>query len=121
METCIECGGKLFGRSDKKFCDSNCRNAYHNEKSRPIINQVRQINRSLVNNRSIIENLANEGVQKVSLKVLRTLGFEVNLFTARKIDESAEEIFFIYDQAFQIRGEDLVILMADDKHFRATG
>ena len=26
---CLECGDVLYGRSDKKFCDATCRNAWH--------------------------------------------------------------------------------------------
>ena len=27
---CLQCGATIHGRPDKKFCDSVCRNAYHN-------------------------------------------------------------------------------------------
>ncbi len=121
MEKCIECGCKLVGRSDKKFCDSNCRNAYHNEKSRPIINQVRKINRSLATNRSILENLALEGVDQVALKILRTLGFNENLITARYKDEKGEEILCIYDQVFRLNLDEIVILTEGTGNFRPTG
>lgn len=121
MEKCIECGCKLVGRSDKKFCDSNCRNAYHNEKSRPIINQVRKINRSLATNRSILENLALEGVNQVALKILRTLGFNENLITARYKDEKGEEILCIYDQVFRLNLDEIVILTEGTGNFQPTG
>ena len=29
--TCPECGDKLKGRADKKFCSDACRNAYNNK------------------------------------------------------------------------------------------
>lgn len=27
---CLECGEKIVGRADKKFCNDYCRNAYNN-------------------------------------------------------------------------------------------
>ena len=26
---CLECGEPVYGRTDKKFCNNNCRNRYH--------------------------------------------------------------------------------------------
>ena len=31
MKTCLECGEKIVGREDKKFCSDGCRNAYNNK------------------------------------------------------------------------------------------
>jgi hypothetical protein len=28
---CCQCGKKLIGRTDKKFCDADCKNSYHND------------------------------------------------------------------------------------------
>ena len=28
---CLECGDKIVGRIDKKFCSDGCRNAYNNK------------------------------------------------------------------------------------------
>ena len=42
---CLECGDKLFGRIDKKFCSDACRNAYNNKinKAFPICTNEFQI------------------------------------------------------------------------------
>ena len=34
METCLECGEKIIGRSDKKFCNDACRNSYNNKQNK---------------------------------------------------------------------------------------
>jgi len=44
---CLECGEPLIGRSDKKFCDDQCRNAYNNKLNRDHINLYRNINNKL--------------------------------------------------------------------------
>ncbi|MDA0701009.1 MAG: DUF2116 family Zn-ribbon domain-containing protein [Bacteroidetes bacterium] len=31
---CQECGHKLIGSEDKKFCDDGCRNQFHNNRYR---------------------------------------------------------------------------------------
>lgn len=121
MEKCIECGTKLVGRSDKKFCDSNCRNAYHNEKSKPVINTVRLINRSLANNRAILEKFSLDGIERVSIKVLRSLGFEEKLFTSRAVCPKGKEVTLIYDQAYHKQMDEIVILKDGTDNFRPTG
>jgi predicted nucleic acid-binding Zn ribbon protein len=29
--TCLQCGAKILGRSDKKFCNTECRNTHNNQ------------------------------------------------------------------------------------------
>ena len=44
MKTCLECGEKIVGREDKKFCSDSCRNAYNNKINKDSTNYMRNIN-----------------------------------------------------------------------------
>ena len=30
-KNCLECGTRIIGRADKKFCNDSCRNSYNNK------------------------------------------------------------------------------------------
>ena len=54
---CAECGDKLVGRADQKFCSDNCRNAFNNRQNSDANNLVRNINNTLRRNRRILHDL----------------------------------------------------------------
>ncbi|MGE0567535.1 MAG: hypothetical protein AB7O73_06260 [Bacteroidia bacterium] len=64
---CLECGEAIRGRSDKKFCDDNCRNNYNNKLNSDENNFVRNINNILRKNRRILkEFIGDSDMVKVS-------------------------------------------------------
>lgn len=109
MNTCIECGSRIVGRTDKKFCNGSCRNAYHNDKNREELNCVRKTNRVLSRNRKILVELKNEGIQRVHRKVLQALGFSFDHFTAYKEFESYGLCPVIYDEVYQVQEGGMVL------------
>ena len=44
---CPECGDKIIGRADKKFCCDACRNSHNNALNKDSKNLVRNINNRL--------------------------------------------------------------------------
>ena len=54
MKTCLECGEKIVGREDKKFCSDGCRNAYNNKINKDSTNFMRNINNKLRKNYRIL-------------------------------------------------------------------
>ena len=56
-KTCPECGDKIVGRIDKKFCSDGCRNAYNNKLNKDGKNLIRNINNRLRKNWRILEAL----------------------------------------------------------------
>jgi len=41
QRNCPECGEKIIGRADKKFCSDQCRNSYNNRLNSDASNTVR--------------------------------------------------------------------------------
>ncbi|MCQ2149063.1 MAG: hypothetical protein MJY45_01715 [Bacteroidales bacterium] len=79
---CLECGTSItYGRQDKKFCCSKCRNDYYNRRSHDhrIIEQ--RINAALNRNYSILKKLLDDGVTSATLSDLSEWGFRPESIT----------------------------------------
>lgn len=120
MKTCLSCDAVLFGRIDKKYCDYNCRNAYHNEKGRKSSGIMRSVNRKLYRNYSILEELKVHAIKRINLQVLHTMGFDESYNTAYFNDRVDGAVRFIYDQAYQQIGAELVLLERELEYYRNT-
>ena len=69
-KTCLYCGETFQGRSDKKFCDAQCRNSYNNKVNRLHELKIIEVNKILRKNRSILNNLCPVGKSSVPRKYL---------------------------------------------------
>ena len=76
-KVCLECGEKIVGREDKKFCSDGCRNAYNNKMNKDSNNLMRNINNKLRKNYRILCELNPEEKSFFTLK-LRVPGWAQN-------------------------------------------
>ena len=97
---CPECGGKIIGRADKKFCSDSCRNSFNNKFNKDSKNLVRNINNRLRKNYRILEALNPEGKTKTSKTKLTTAGFDFNYFTSIYTTKAGTVYYFVYDQGY---------------------
>ncbi|WP_421753477.1 hypothetical protein [Croceimicrobium sp.] len=118
MRTCLACDGMIVGRIDKKFCDHNCRNAYHNDRNRSSRNYVQKVNRNLARNYRILEDLTENEVAEVTLPVLKAMGFDPQYFTSYARDEDEGPIYFVYDLSYQQNANNLVIRIKELETYR---
>lgn len=79
--TCLDCGEKLRGRSDKKFCSDQCRNNYNNRINRESNAYVRNIHNLLRKNRKILADLYDSGILKIHRDALVVAGYSFGFFT----------------------------------------
>ena len=61
---CCECGDKIKGRSDKKFCNDACRSAHHNKKNKVVCSPQKKINSVLSKNRRILKDCFEQSEDK---------------------------------------------------------
>lgn len=108
---CIECGEKIIGRSDKKFCNDSCRNAYNNNQNKDSSNLMRNVNNKLRKNYRILNEINIEGKTKITKSKLDGLGFDFNYFTNIKVYKNGSEYKFVYDQGYKILEEDYVLIV----------
>lgn len=108
---CLECGEKIIGRSDKKFCNDACRNAYNNKQNKDSTNLMRNINNKLRKNYRILTEVNIEGKTKVAKSKLDSLGFDFDYFTNIKVYKNGSEYKFIYDYGYKLLEEDFILIV----------
>ena len=97
---CLECGEKLKGRIDKKFCNDACRNAFNNARNKDYNNLVRNTNNWLRKNYRILNALNPNQKTKVSKLKLLEKGFDFNHFTSIYTTKAGTKYFFVYDHGY---------------------
>jgi hypothetical protein len=121
---CKECEEPLVGRSDKKFCSDQCRNAYNNRMNSDVTKVMRNINYVLRRNRRILHELLPENKRKVQRSLLLQRGFDFSYFTHEYRTKRGEIYRFCYELGYLLIDHDQMLLvrrLADDELNRAIG
>jgi len=104
QKNCRYCNKILKGRSDKKFCDDYCRNAYNNNQKATgnYSSYVRSVNNSLTKNRRILEELlpATEEMAKTTHDKLVQKGFIFKYHTHTYANKKGNTYYFCYDYGY---------------------
>lgn len=109
---CMECGERILGRSDKKFCNDACRNAFNNKQNKDSTNLMRSINNKLRKNHRILSSLHfTDGKAKTHADRLRTEGFEFDFFTQLKVYKNGSEYRFVYDTGYKFLDNDWLLVV----------
>ncbi|WP_136669093.1 hypothetical protein [Flavobacterium sp. H122] len=111
MKNCLECGEKIVGREDKKFCSDGCRNAYNNKMNKDSTNLMRNINNKLRKNYRILCDMNPEGKAKTNRTKLTAKGFDFDFFTSIYTTKAGNVYYFLYDQGYMaIENEHFVLV-----------
>lgn len=100
MKTCAECGDKMSGREDKKFCSDGCRNSFNNNINKDSNNFMRNINNLLRRNYRILNELNTNGETTASRIELVNKGFDFEHFTGIRTTKKGKTYYFLYDHAY---------------------
>ncbi len=114
QKNCPECGEKIIGRSDKRFCNDSCRNLYNYGKSKDTINLIRNTNNRLKKNYNILKRLTPSKKSKTTRNTLISLGFDFNLFTSLYTTKKGTVYYFIYDIGYLPLDNDYYALVKRD-------
>ncbi|MEZ4875253.1 MAG: hypothetical protein R2793_07360 [Flavobacteriaceae bacterium] len=109
--TCPECGSKIIGRADKKFCSDACRNAHNNALNRDTKNTIRTINNRLRKNHRILEALNTNDKTKVTKATLLKHGFQFDYLTGIYTTKAGSTYFYVYDQGYLPLDNDFYLLV----------
>lgn len=99
-KACLDCGEKIVGRTDKKFCSDYCRNSYNNNLNKDSKNLVRNVNNLLRKNYRILEGLNPDGKIRITKSKLSAKGFNFDYFTSIYTTKTGNTYYFIYDQGY---------------------
>lgn len=111
---CLECGEKLVGREDKKFCGDGCRNTYNNKINKDCNNYMRNTHNKLRKNYRILASLNTDGKSKTSRFKLLSKGFDFEYITNIRTTKTGNTYFFIYDQGYMPIDNDFYVLVKKD-------
>lgn len=100
QKLCVECGGKISGRADKKFCSDQCRVSYNNRTRAEKTNYVRNVNNILSKNRRILEELNPSGKTKVARNKLSLKGFDFTYHTDTYRTKEGSYYRYCYEQGY---------------------
>lgn len=99
-KVCLECGDKIMGRVDKKFCSDQCRISYNNKLNSDETNYVRNVNNALRKNRRILMELNTKGKTSVSREKLMEKGFDFTYFTNTLTTKEGKVYRFCYENGY---------------------
>jgi len=114
QKLCPECGTKIIGRTDKKFCTDYCRNAYNNKVNKDTKNLIRNVNNRLRKNYKILSELNKSGKTKVTKSTLFNHNFDFNFFTSIYTTKTGNTYYYIYDQGYLPLEKEYYLLIKRD-------
>lgn len=113
-KNCLECGEKIIGREDKKFCSDGCRNSYNNKINKDSNNYMRNINNKLRKNYRILCALNVDGKSKTTKSKLLSKGFDFEFMTTILHTKTGNTYCFLYDQGYMALDNDFYMLVKKD-------
>jgi hypothetical protein len=111
---CLECGEKIVGREDKKFCGDGCRNSYNNKINKDSNNYMRNTNNKLRRNYRILMEMNTEGKSKTTRLKLLHKGFDFDYLTNILKTKNGNTYYFVYDQGYRAVENDFYVLVKKD-------
>lgn len=110
---CQQCGRVVQGRSDKKFCDDYCRNAFNNQQHATRNNLVRSVNTILLKNRRILEGMIRPGeeLSKTPRQKLVEQGFEFRYMTHQYQNKKGQVYNFCYEYGYLTLEHDYILIV----------
>lgn len=111
IQKCLECNEPVKGRSDKKFCNDYCRNAYNNNINKESKNLIRNTNNRLRKNYKILSELNTSGKTKTTRTKLINQNFDFNTFTSIYTTKTGNVYYYVYNQGYLKLDNDYYLLI----------
>ena len=89
---CLECGDILdYGRQGRKFCDSHCKNAYHNRRGHDRRALRTRVMGMINRNYEVLDNLLKLKINTLDLGDAVMMGFNPEYSTGHRKNRGHEE------------------------------
>jgi hypothetical protein len=112
VKYCQECEQVLKGRTDKRFCNDSCRNAFNNRVNSKENNLMKKINNQLKRNRKILQMiLGEEKMYKSNKAKLLAEGYALDYHTHRICTSKGNEYVFCYEFGYLDLGNDFILIV----------
>jgi hypothetical protein len=94
---CLDCGEILRGRSDKKFCDDQCRSNFNNQLKAGQLDHIRPVNNILRKNHTVLSKICLGDKIRIKKDDLLKNGFNPDYHTHLHETQNGNTYFFCYD------------------------
>jgi hypothetical protein len=103
-KNCLYCEEEFSGRSDKLFCDVECKNAFHREQKTDAKETFVRVNKILKKNRDILKDIVgNKQTEKISMEKLVGKGFDTDYLTHSKpYGPKKQNYYYTYDYGYKV-------------------
>ncbi|MEA3317989.1 MAG: hypothetical protein U9R54_08530 [Bacteroidota bacterium] len=115
---CLNCGKKIIGRSDKKYCDMYCRNSYNNKIKNKDEQNIIKINSILRKNRKILKTFNREGKTTIRTEFLRKLDFNFYYHTHTFTTNNNIQYKFCYEYGYTQINNIKTLIVVYQKYMR---
>lgn len=104
---CLECGEPLYGRTDKKFCNTSCRSKYHGQMRRRHNMLYADTLACLNRNYGILEHLYRLHSTGCPIAELSDMGFRTDYVT-HKVEKKGKHLEYrCFDFTYNLSGSKL--------------
>ena len=102
MANCNHCKKDFEGRSNKKFCSTKCKNAFHNERLKEKESHLNELNRILHKNWVVLGKLYEiYRSSPISIQIAKAHGFVDKYHTHIHKSPRGESYTMLYDYGFK--------------------
>jgi hypothetical protein len=108
---CADCGNPLYGRTDKKFCDDQCRSHYNNKIRTGSNSMIIAVNQILKRNRDILQKFNYDGKTRISGPKLTAAGFDLHYHTHTYETHKGDCYIFCYEYGYLKLSRDQFLLV----------
>lgn len=101
QKNCLHCDKELTGRTDKKYCDIQCKGSYQYRMSRERPERFfDKVDNQLKLNRKILKKYNRSGMSTVRASVIIAEGFNPKFFTHYWKNKKGDVYLFVYEYGF---------------------
>lgn len=106
QKNCLNCGEEIYGRIDKKFCNSYCKTNFHYQRRKSKEpSKFQLIDQQLKHNRNLLKHFNAAGKAFVRKSELQKKGFDPKYFTHYWKNPKGEVYLFCYEYGFLAKKE----------------
>ncbi len=118
---CCVCDKKLFGRSDKVFCDIHCKNKYHSELRKHSQTASATTTKILNKNYAILCVLLGQNCKKYKVKklFLESKGFNFQTISGLEKTTYGQKMK-IYEFSWYYSSEDNIVVLRDNEQSKIS-
>ncbi|MBQ6087560.1 MAG: hypothetical protein IJK96_05830 [Bacteroidales bacterium] len=105
VRRCLACGEPMseYGRTDRKFCCSRCKDEFHNRKKYDLRGMRMRVETALSRNHSILERLLDEGKTSAMIEDLVQMGFKTD-YVSSFHKSGGRDVVWCYDIKYVLTG-----------------